>query len=129
MPLPGTETPRGATWPSRFPDVTAAAGVFAVVPCMISTAPVTAAPLATVTATTAAAALIAAPPTRNPPPVVAPAPRPAPVPAAVLAPAAPRPTPVPVAVPAPPADAPVVAGTRWSVAALAVPAPSRPLKR
>ena len=116
-PLPGTLTPRGATCASRCPDARAAADVFGEELCVICSAPVTAAPPATVTATTAAAAFIATPPAKNPPLAAPPEPTPTPV-------AVPAPTPV-VAVLAPVAEP--VAGTRCSVAAFAVPAPSSPL--
>ena len=66
-PLPGTLTPRGATCASRCPDARAAADAFGEELCVICSAPVTAAPPATVTATTAAAAFIATPPAKNPP--------------------------------------------------------------
>ncbi len=72
----------------------------------------TAAPPATLTAATAAAALMATPPAKSPPPVADAAPAPVPTPAATVL--------APTTVPAP--------ATTGTVAALAVPAPSRPLR-
>ena len=72
----------------------------------------TATPPATLTAATAAAALMATPPAKSPPPVADAAPAPVPTPAATVL--------APTTVPAP--------ATTGTVAALAVPAPSRPLK-